>query len=147
MKTQSFVLRSWNSRGTVTPIGFAAFMHHGILVITYPLHIQSVRPTRKHLDTHMESSSGPNIAIKRRPEEARRPEQKCRNVSQKSPRLSFCVKQTSNPYISGRQTDGLKMNCPLPHQEETFSDCSPSRPSSHAWIGGSELFIRDLLRS
>jgi hypothetical protein len=42
----------------------------------------------------MELNSGPNTAIKRRSEEARRPKQKSHNMSQESLRLSFCVNQT-----------------------------------------------------
>jgi hypothetical protein len=33
-------------------------------------------PTHKHLDTHMEPSSGPSTVITRRPDETRRPKQK-----------------------------------------------------------------------
>jgi hypothetical protein len=61
--------------------------------------LQGVPPTRDHLDTHVEPSSGPNTAIKKRPEETRRPKQKCRNMNQESPRLPFCVNQTLNPDV------------------------------------------------
>jgi hypothetical protein len=40
----------------------------------------------------MEPSSGLNTAIKRRPDEARRPKQKSRNVSQESPRFGYFIK-------------------------------------------------------
>jgi hypothetical protein len=61
--------------------------------------LQGVSPTRQHLDTHMEPRSRPNTAVKSRPEEARRPKQKCRNISQESPRLSLRVHQTLNPDV------------------------------------------------
>jgi hypothetical protein len=114
---------------------------------TYGSSVQHVPPTRRHLDTYMDPSSGTNTAVKRRPKQARQPKQKCRNVSQESFRLSFCVNQRSNPDVSGRETDGSKMNCPLPRHEGTFSDRNPSRSCRYAWPRGSGLFIRDPLSS
>jgi hypothetical protein len=43
----------------------------------------------------MEPSSGLDTVIKRRPKQVKWPKQKCRDMSQESLRLSFCVKQTA----------------------------------------------------
>jgi hypothetical protein len=59
--------------------------------------VQGVPPARKHLETYMEPSSGPNTAIKSRPEEARRPKPESGESS-----IVVLCRSHVNPDVQGR---------------------------------------------